>query len=286
MVMLYNFNGELIEGNTFETTIQNRGLNYGDGVFETLRFANNRINFWEDHYFRLMSSMRIMRMEIPMTFSPEFLEKEIRDTILANQNHHDSKNFRVKVLINRKAGGFYSPDSNEIDYLISLIPLKEDRFILNENPLEIDLYKDFYKQKGMLSNLKLASSPLLTLASIFKTENQLDECLLVNDGKYLTEAISSNVFIVQNSKLRTPSIDSGCLKGIIRKKIIEIARKLEIEVEEVDQLSPFDLQKADEIFLSNSIKGIQWVGKYRKKTYGNELSSKLLQKLNIRAALN
>ncbi len=284
--MLYNFNGELIEGSELETSIYNRGLNYGDGVFETLRFGNNRLNFWEDHYFRLMSSMRIMRMEIPMTFSPEFLEKEIRDTIEATQSQENSNNFRVKILINRKPGGLYTPESNEIDYLISLSPLKDDKFVLNDKALEIDLYKDFYKQKGMLSNLKLASSPLMTLASIFKKENQLDECLLVNDEKYLAEAISSNVFIVQNSKLRTPSLDSGCLKGIIRKKIIEIAGKMEIEVEEVSKLSPFDLQKADEIFLSNSIKGIQWVGKYRKKNYTNELSSKLIQKLNIMAALN
>lgn len=284
--MLYNFNGELIEGIEFETTIQNRGLNYGDGVFETLRFANNRINFWEDHYFRLMSSMRIMRMEIPMTFSPEFLEKEIRDTIQAFQNHKEDKSFRVKILITRKPGGYYTPVTNEIDYLISLTSIEEDRFVLNETPLEIDLFKDFHKQKGMLSNLKLASSPLMTLASIFKSENQLDECLLVNDDKYLTEAISSNVFLFMNSKLRTPSIESGCLKGIIRKKIIEIAAKMNIEVEEVEKLSPFDLQKADEVFLTNSIKGIQWVGKYRKKTYSNPISSQLIQKLNISAALS
>lgn len=284
--MLYNFNGELIEGLEFETTIENRGLNYGDGVFDTLRFANNRINFWEDHYFRLMSSMRIMRMEIPMSFSPEFLEKEIRDSILANQKQENYNSYRVKILITRKPGGLYTPNSNEIDYLISLSPISSDRFELNEKGLEIDLYKDFHKQKSMLSNLKLASSPLMTLASIFKKENQLDECLLVNDEKYLTEAISSNVFLVQDSKLRTPSLESGCLKGIIRKNIIEIAKQMEIEIEEVEKLSPFDLQKAEEVFISNSINGIQWVEKYRKKKYGNKMSTELIQKLNILVALN
>lgn len=284
--MLYNFNGAFFEGSEFETTIDNRGLNYGDGVFETLKFSNNRINFWEDHYFRLMSSMRILRMEIPMTFSPEFLEKEIRDTISAYQKKEDSQNFRIKLLISRKPGGLYNPNTNEIDYLISLSPIADDKYVFNEKGLEVDLFKDFYKQKSMLSNLKLSSTPLMTLASIFKTENKLDECLMINDEKYLTEAISSNVFILQDSKLRTPSIASGCLKGIIRKKILEIAGKMEIEIEETDKLSPFDLQKAEEVFLSNSIQGIQWVSKYRKKSYTNELSKKLVQKLNILSVLN
>ena len=74
---MVNLNGTLQSTQEGKVSINNRGLQYGDAVFETLKVVSNRINFWEDHYFRLMASMRILRMEIPMTFSMEFLENEI-----------------------------------------------------------------------------------------------------------------------------------------------------------------------------------------------------------------
>lgn len=282
--MIYNCNGQQKKGNAIETSIFDRGMNYGDGIFETLKFSNNRINFWEDHYFRMMSSMRILRMEIPMSFAPEFIEKECRDLI--SVNGLQDKAVRIKILVLRKPGGRYTPDTNDVDYYISLEELSGSSFALNDQGLEVDLYKDFYKQKGMLSNLKLSSAPLFTLASIYKKENELDECLILNDEKYLAEAISSNIFLLKGGKLLTPSLASGCLKGIVRKKVLEIAKQMKLEVEEIDKLSPFDLQKSEEVFLTNSINGIQWVAKYKKKEFKKDLSSTLVAKLNIMAALS
>lgn len=282
--MLFNSNGSIVEGNVLEVSSDNRGLNYGDGVFETMKFSNNRINFWEDHYFRFMSSMRILRMEIPMSFSPEFLESEVRSIISAN----DFKNapVRVKILATRKSGGTYTPDTNEIDYLITVKVIEGDRFSLNEEGLEIDLFKDYYLQKSMLSNLKLSSSVLYTLASVFRKENKLDECLLINDDKSLAEAISSNVFLVKDKTVITPALSTGCLKGIIRKQVLEILPKMGFEVIEKENISPFDLQKVDEVFLTNSLNGIRWIKKYRKKEFKNSIGVELTQKLNIMASLS
>ena len=81
---MINFNGTLLENNTILTT-QNRGYAYGDALFETIKVVSGKILFWEDHYFRLMASMRIMRMEIPMNFTMEFLEEEIHKTLESNQ---------------------------------------------------------------------------------------------------------------------------------------------------------------------------------------------------------
>jgi branched-chain amino acid aminotransferase len=281
--MLFNLNGNIIEGDTFETSIYNRGLNYGDGVFETMKFANNRINFWEDHYFRLMSSMRILRMEIPMNFSPEYLEEQLRDLIRLNEL--ESSTIRLKVVVTRKAGGYYTPNTNDIDILITVEPLDNARFTLNDEGLEIDMFKDFYVQKSMLSNLKTTSSMLYTLASVFRKENQLDECVLVNDSKHLVETISSNIFLVKDNKVITPALDTGCLKGIIRKKVLEILPKMGYEVEEKSDISPFELQKVDQVFLTNSIHGVRWVKKYRKKEFSNGIGEELSQKLNIVASI-
>ena len=67
--MMTNYNGSLLEAENATIPVNNRGLHFGDSVFETIRYAGGKLLFWEDHYFRLMSAMRILRMEIPMEFT-------------------------------------------------------------------------------------------------------------------------------------------------------------------------------------------------------------------------
>jgi len=281
--MDYNLNGYIIRNKHLGIQVNNRGLNYGDGLFESIKFANNRLNFWEDHYFRLMASMRIVRMEIPMNFSPEYLEEEIRKTLAANKLQE--KSARVKFLVVRKAGGFYTPDTNQVDFLITTDEIASNTYQLNEKGLNIELYKDFYKNSGLLSTIKTTSAQLYSVASIFRKENDFDECLLLNERKEVVEAISANIFILKGDDLITPPLESGCLKGIMRKKIIEFAPQINLNVKE-EVFSPFALQKADEVWLSNSIKGLQWVGQYRKKNYTSEKAAAMLKKINVNIALN
>ena len=78
---MINFNGELQHPDTIKLTSENRAFKYGDAIFETVKVIRQKVIFWEDHYFRLMSSMRMLRMKIPMEFTLEFLEKEILKTV-------------------------------------------------------------------------------------------------------------------------------------------------------------------------------------------------------------
>jgi branched-chain amino acid aminotransferase len=282
LVMAYNFNGNLIEGDTFATALNNRGLNYGDSIFESMRFAFGRINFWEDHYFRFMASMRLVRMEIPLSFSPEYLEEQVRKTLKANKLESGAARVRLQAI--RKSGGLYAPQSNDVDLLITVAPLADQAYTLNEKGLNIDLYKDFYLQKSMLSNLKTGSSLFYVVASVFKQENGFDECLLLNDAKELVEAISANVFLVKDKTVYTPPLSSGCLKGVMRKQVLTLLPKMEYTVVE-EPINPFELQRVDEVFLTNASKGIQWVGQYRKKSYTHALADALVKKLNVQAAL-
>lgn len=281
--MTYNFNGELREGNQLELDIHNRALHYGDGLFESLRYAGGRINFWEDHYFRLMASMRILRMEIPMHFSPEFLENEMRKTVAANG--WEREGVRLKILVWRSGAGRYTPETNAVEYLISAEVLESPFYPWHQEGLRIDLFPDYYKPQGLLANLKSTASQLYTVASVFRAENDLDECILLNAQKEVCEAISANLFMIQNEVLYTPPLESGCLKGVMRKKLLELAQELGWKTQE-KAFSPFALQKAEEVFLSNAISGIRWVRQYRKKTYGHARSEKLYQQLKVAAALN
>jgi branched-chain amino acid aminotransferase len=150
----------------------------------------------------------------------------------------------------------------------------------------VDLYKDFYIAKQLLSTLKTTNKILNITASIYADENGLDNCLLLNESKNVAEALQGNVFMVLNGKLITPPLSEGCLNGVMRKQILNLASKIEgLKVEEAE-ISPFDLQKAEELFTSNVIKGIQPITKYRKKEFGNTLSTKLVALLNAQIRLS
>src|SRR5690625_7969909 len=78
-------NGTIVNREENNIQLANRGLQYGDAVFETMRGADSHIYFWEDHYFRLMASMRILRMPIPMKFTPEYLNEKVLELIKENR---------------------------------------------------------------------------------------------------------------------------------------------------------------------------------------------------------
>lgn len=265
-----------------ELSLNNRALNYGDGVFESLKYSFNRLNFWEDHYFRLMASMRILRMEIPRSFSPEYLEEQLLTCVKANDL--ENKAVRIKLLVFRKSGGRYTPLTNETDFIITTEELRNSSYVLNDKGLRIDLFKDFYKQPGLLSNIKHLGSSLYTVASVFRQENELDECVLLNDHKEVVEAISANLFMVKGKEVYTAPLSSGCLKGVMRKQVLELLPKLDYQVKE-ENFSPFELQRADEVFLTNAIRGVQWVGSYRKKEYSKDCAEQLNKRLNVVVAI-
>ncbi|MDU8886373.1 aminotransferase class IV [Yeosuana sp. MJ-SS3] len=279
---MINFNGNIIDSEEV-LSIKNRGYNYGDALFETIKVLNGKPLFFEDHYFRLMASMRILRMEIPMNFTIEFLEQEIYKTLKSNKLLNNSA--RVKLNIHRNEGGFYLPKSNDISYIISCQILKEDIYKIKQKAYEVDLFKDYYVTPGLLSTLKTNNKALHVIANIYASENRLHNCLLLNTNKHVIEAINGNVFIIKDNIIKTPPLADGCLKGIMRKQIIEILQSLpDYSFEEVS-ISPFELQKADELFLTNVIVGVQPISKYRKKYFTNEISKMLIEKLNVKMRL-
>ena len=273
---MINFNG-IIQASDLQLTVSNRSFLYGDGVFETLKIVNNKILFFEDHYFRLMASMRIVRMEIPMTFTMEYLEEQILKLVevLAIKDAA-----RVRFTVFRNEGGFYLPNDNSISFVIQASKLENIRYKIPKIQFEVDLYKDFIVPSQLLSTLKTANKITHVTASIFAKENQLDSALLINETKNVIEAANGNLFMLMGNKLITPPISEGCLNGIMRKQIISLAKQIDsVEVIEA-AISPFDLQKADELFITNVIVGIQPITKYRKKEFEVRLANQLLEKLN------
>lgn len=275
---MINFNGVLTDKSDFITP-SNRALLYGDAVFETFKVVDNKILFLEDHYFRLMSSMRILRMKIPMNFTLEYLEEQIISLTL---KLNIANNARVRMTVFRKDGGLYAPETNEISFIITAKENSSREYLLKKENYEVELFKDFHVSKHLISSLKTTNKIIQVVASVFAKENGFDDCILINDEKNVVETISGNIFMVLDNQIITPPVSDGCLNGIMRKQVInELKSFTDFDVIE-NSISPFDLQKADELFLTNVITGIQPITKYRKKSYTTEVSEMLLRKINLK----
>lgn len=275
---MVNFNGAILENEAVFLNEKNRGLRYGDAVFETIRVNAGQVLFWEDHYLRLMASMRILRMEIPMEFTMEFLEDKIFDTL--KKNDLFDKVARVRLTVFRKDGGLYTPQDRGVDYIIEAGEVAQPFYQLSDQDYEVELFKDHYMAPGLLSSVKSNNRSLNVLAGIFASENDYHNCLLLNTDKKVVEAINGNLFLVKGNTVKTPPVSDGCINGVMRKTLKDIIDKTDDLTLEEGSISPFELQKADELFITNVVSGIIPVSKYRKKNFEKEVSKKLLGRLN------
>ena len=273
---MINLNGELQSATAPLFSVHNRGFLYGDAVFETLRYSQNHLHFWEDHYFRLMAAMRVFRMNIPMSFTPEFLEQECIRVVEAQSKTDLS--WRIRLSVFRNDGGVYLPATRNVGYIIEAKPLELEMYSSKEH-YKVELFKDYYVQKSMLSNLKSNNKALNVIGSIFMQEQGFDNGILVNDDKEVVEFLNGNLFVVDGGLLRTPPLSSGCLDGVMRKQLLRLAKKEGISCVE-EKISPFDLQQVQEVFMTNSITGIQPVSSYRRTDYQNTVSLQMLRALN------
>ncbi|WP_165733680.1 aminotransferase class IV [Polaribacter sp. 20A6] len=271
---MINFNGALIDPENIKLSSENRAFKYGDAIFETVKVMHKKVVFWEDHYFRLMASMRMLRMKIPMEFTLEFLEKEILKTVAAQG---EGATYRVRLNVFRKDGGLYTPKTNKIDYTIEAT---ESSYQIKDS-YSLDVYKDFYNYSGLLSTIKTNNRMLNTLASIFAEENELDNCILLNEKKGVVEVTNGNIFVIKGNVIKTPALTEGCIKGIARNKVIEILSKNKDFTLEETSISPFEIQKADEVFITNAIIGVQPVTGYKKKVFTTEIGKKIAGNLKV-----
>jgi branched-chain amino acid aminotransferase len=272
---MVNYNGSLVALNTIPISQVKRALSYGDGLFETMRMREGKVLFIEDHYFRLMASMRILRMTIPMEFTPEFLVEECEKLAL----HFGYTNARLRFQVVRNGMGKYTPvQSNGVHWWVEIEPLGEADYTLRDD-LTVDLFKDHPLQAGLLTTVKSTNALPYILSGIFATENNLDAVLLINDQKMVVEANYGNLFLLQGSKLITPPLEDGALRGVFRKNMLVWAKELGLDIEE-KSISPFDLQKADELWITNTIKGVQAIKTYRKKTFSSIKAAEAVALIN------
>jgi branched-chain amino acid aminotransferase len=117
------------------------------------------------------------------------------------------------------------------------------------------------------------------MAGLYKNKIGSGDCLVLNTDGRVAEAISSNIFLVDNGKVFTPALTEACVAGVMRETIIEHLQSHRIPIIEKG-IAIEDLLKADEIFLTDVIHGIRWVSAFRTKRYFNNFSRSLLSEIN------
>ena len=240
---MLNYNGNFIDQTNL--SFSNRAFLYGDSVFETIKVVKNKVLFWEEHYLRLMSSMRILKIEIPNEFTPDYLENQIKKT---NSSISETFSGRVRLTVFREGEGLYLPKSNQASFVINSFQNESILFETKFKTYKVDIYKDYLIQSNLLSNLKTSNRLINVIGSIYAQENGLDNCILLNENKLVTEFLNGNIFLVSDNVVKTPPINSGCLNGVMRNKIIELINKIPLfEILEKD-FSAYEIISSQEVY--------------------------------------
>jgi len=270
-----NFNGEILSAETKLFTLKNRAFRYGDGLFESMRLMKGQLKFADLHADRLQRGMKALKIDGYSQMDAWFLKEKTEDLARRNKIKHG----RLRLTVFRDAEGLYAPSQNKMAWCLEMQPLDEPRYFLNSKGLIMDIFTDLPKPTNYLSNIKTCNSLIYVMAGLYKTQNKLDDIFLLNQGGFLCEAGSSNIFIWYQKHLYTPALSEGCVEGVMRQVIINLAKQINIPLTEA-QISPDILYEADEVFLTNASRGIQSVMGFGVRRYFNEVSKVLIDELN------
>jgi branched-chain amino acid aminotransferase len=273
---LINFNGQIVSSDQQVLSVNNRGFRYGDGLFESMRYMNGAIKFPELHIDRIQKGMKVLKLDNNLHIDSWFLREKVEELVRRNKTGNDA---RVKLTVFRDAEGLYSPSSNKTAFVLESQTLNESLYTFNPKGLIIDVFDELTKPINILANLKTCNSLVYVLAGVYKNQHALDEVIILNQNGFLCESISSNVFVVYDRKLYTPALNEGCIGGVMRQVVMRLAKENGVELIEA-QVNPEILNEADEVFITNASKGIQWVMGYNNKRYFNEVAKFLSEKLN------
>jgi len=254
----------------------NRGFKFGDGLFESMRMINHKLQFADLHADRLTAGMKALKIDGHALMDDYFIKQKTADL---NKKNRWNGNVRFRLSVYRAGSGVYTPEINKAGYVLEGIPLKSNQYDLNSKGLIIDVFDEMTKPVHKLSNYKTSNALLYVMAGIFKSQNRLDEAMILNQNGFLCESISANVFVVYDKKVYTPALTEGCVSGVMRTTVMQLAKMNDIPLIEA-QISPEILKEAEEVFITNATQGIQWIMGYGRKRYFNEISKFLSEKLN------
>jgi len=269
-----NFNGKIIPANTPILQAGNRGMRFGDGLFETLKFKNGQLILLDEHLARLWNGMFQLKFEVPRLFNPDRLEKEILALIQKNKLN----SARIRITVFRSNGGLYDPENLHPQYLIEALPLPENNGQWNDNGLHVCLFHEIKKSVDALSRLKHNNFLPYVMGAFFAKENKCNDAILLNSNGHIADSTIANVFVIKDNTIHTPPLTDGCIEGIMRKTVMQTLKQMHLPMIEAS-ITPQFLMEADEVFLTNSIYNLRWVSMIDNRHLSNQHTQKIFRTL-------
>ena len=240
------YNSTILADDTLSLSPADRAFQYGDGLFETIRYERGRVWFWPDHVARLQAGMTALHLDWPLNLTADTLYSQLLD-LLAHNGLMDTT-ARIKIQVWRQPGGLYTPATSQTNYLITA--RAGHPFAITQKP-KISIYDTFRLHNSPVSAHKTLNSLPYVLAGIYKVQQQLDDVLLLNTAGYLAECQAANLFWLTDNVLHTPDLQTGCVNGTARKQLLRLFP---------DQQQGFflpDVLSAADVVFSANVMGIQ-----------------------------
>ena len=247
----YHVDGELVPASEASVSVRDRGFQYGDAAFETMRAYGGEIFAWDAHADRLQQTCSVLGLEHGIT--TDELARRIDDMLAAN----DLADAYVRLSITRGVQPGKLTPAETVDPTVVIIVKPLPRGGSDGQPV--------WDEPATLQTVKTKRVPDSAIPARAKTHNYLngilarlelrvteaDEAIMVDTDGHVAEGATSNLFFVRDNALRTPSLDGPVLPGITRRLVLDIADDEGIPVEE-GQYTPDEIRNADEVFLTNS----------------------------------
>ncbi len=273
-------NGDLHPADEPVLRLDNRAFHFGDGLFESIRVVGGKPCFLDAHWARMSTGADLLRITLPKGFDRQRFGEAVQAII----EKSGITSGRMRFTLFRGGSGYYRPETDQGAYTIELRALADQHHVLNPNGLLVDIWPEMRKPVNELSRHKTLNCQYYIMAALWSRARGLDDCLLQNDRGNIIESSAGNLFIVSNGVLYTPSLTDGCLGGVMRAQVINLAIANGIKVYECS-LNPQNLLAADELFFTNAIQGIRWAGGYRTKRYTHKMAGALTDLL-VKATTN
>ncbi len=265
------YNGKLLKEGTAIIGADNRGLRYGDGLFETMRVKEGKVLFEEDHFNRLWQGLKVLGFDLPLDVSGEMLKRQI--TVLLKKNKCQGS-ARVRLSMIRGDGGLYDAINHQPAYIIQAWPLDDHIGEWNINGLVMGIQEEVKKSCDILANIKHNNFLPYIVAALYARKKQWNDAVVINSFGRIADTTIANIFIIKDENISTPHLKEGCVAGIMRQTLIRYLVENNWKITEREIAVP-ELLSADEVFVTNSIQNIRWVQSIGESRYNNTVTQKL-----------
>lgn len=250
--MFLVFNSDILSEEQIQLRVNDRAFQYGDGLFETIRYEAGRLWYWPDHVDRLTAGMAALQLRLPDNVTDQTLYERIQQLLSANALTHQPA--RVRIQVWRKPGGLYTPVTQAANVLITAGAAAAFTIA---HKARTGIYDAFRVTQSPVSAFKTINALPYVLAGLYKQEHKLDEVLLLDAAGHLAECLASNLFWYAGHTLFTPALQTGCIQGILRRQLWRLAANSGMAVVEGLYRPPV-LAQAEAVFCTN-VMGIQWL---------------------------